>query len=148
MKVTYQPEGKEPQTWEVKPGRLRESQAELIEKRFGAELDQWHVSVIKGGARARRVLLWHLLAREHHTLRFEDTPDYYREELKVEYDYQELLEMRANVEKSSAVSGEEKETMLAQIDDEINGYDGPDKPDLVANPEQGKARSKTRARHA
>lgn len=118
MIVTYSPEGGESRQWHFDPDRVRQSEAEMVEKRYGRTYDQWRQAVIQGDSKARRVLLWHLLRREHHTLRYEDTPDFYTGELKVEFSRGELLTIRDRVMKAN-LSDEEREQILTALDIEI-----------------------------
>ncbi|MEU1602688.1 hypothetical protein [Micromonospora matsumotoense] len=119
MIVTYTPEGEESQSWEFKTGRVKASEAEVLQKRFGGTWDEFAVGVFKGDVRARRVMLWHLLRLTHHTLRFEDAPEFYMDELKVEHTKEELGVMRSNIEKMSALPAEDREEILAALDIEI-----------------------------
>ena len=79
MLVTYRPEDNADgvREWEFDPDRVRQSDAEMIEKRSGLpSWTKWVEAIQAGSASARRVLLWHLMRKEHHTLRLEDTPDF------------------------------------------------------------------------
>jgi hypothetical protein len=78
MFVTFdKDDGSVPEIWEFDPNKVRASQAEMVEKRYGQPWDVFLRDLIKGSMLARRVLLWHLTRLSHHTLRFEDTPDFY-----------------------------------------------------------------------
>lgn len=116
MRITYTPDGSEATVYDFDPDKVRASQAEVIEKRFGDTYEKWRVAVVQGSARARRVLLWHLIAREHHTLRYEDTPDFAHGELVVELTKAELTALRVKVEKTKH---DERDTILAALDAEI-----------------------------
>lgn len=124
MHVTYTPEGGTPTRWEFRPDRVRQSEAELVEKRYGngKTWEQFCAEVQAGSIRARRVLLWHLMrtdpAKPHPTLRFEDTPDFYVGEVKVEHDVDELLAIRERVAQSEIGEGE-REQALAMVDADI-----------------------------
>jgi len=121
MRVTYQPEGERPQTWEFNPDRVRASDAELIEKRYGDKWDVWRSDVISGGMRARRVLLWHLLRigpHGHPLLRYEDTPNFYTGELKVEYSSAELRQVIDRVGKMK-LDDAQREQIMAALDVEL-----------------------------
>lgn len=120
MFITYRPDGDPEQTqnWDFDPGRVRSVEAEMIEKRYGANWDQWRNDVRAGSAKARRVLLWHLLRRAHHTLRFEDTPDFYMDELLVEHSVVELLELRDRLQKVNLPESD-REQMMTTLDIEI-----------------------------
>jgi hypothetical protein len=117
--ITFKPENNDPQMWEFDPKRVRASQAEMVEKRYGQPWDTFLRDLIKGSMLARRVLLWHLTRLTHHTLRYEDTPDFYAEELLVEFSRAELETMRAEAEKSTALSDEDRPVALAALDAEI-----------------------------
>jgi hypothetical protein len=102
--ITYRPEDQPAeavQRWEFNPGRIRQSEAEIIEKRYGAKFDVWRNDVRVGSAKARRVLLWHLLRREHPGLKYEDTPDFYMDEVLVEHSVTELVELRDRMAKAT-----------------------------------------------
>lgn len=122
MHITYAPEdqpAEAAQRWEFDPGRVRSVEAEMIEKRYGQNFDTWRNDVRAGSARARRVLLWHLLRRKHHTLRFEDVPDFLMAELVVEHSVAELLELKARIDKANL--DEETRTQVATaLDVEIS----------------------------
>lgn len=136
MKVTYTT-GDEPRTWDFDPAEVPQSQAEIIEKRYGQLWDQFLSDVRQGSARARRVLLWHLLRQEHHTLRFEDTPDFKMGQVKVEHSVAELLLVRDRVAKAN-LDADEKDGILAALDVEITEQMG-QVPDSEPEPDPGKA---------
>lgn len=117
MYVTYSPESGDVQRW-VFDGKVRQSKAEMIEKRYGGTFEQWRSAVQAGDSKARRVLLWHLMSQDHPTLRYEDVPDFYVDELVVEFTADELRTIRENVAKAS-LAADEKETMLAMLDGQI-----------------------------
>lgn len=87
MKVTYTPEDGDAQAWDFSHGRVRASEAEMCERRLeGTKWDAFEAELLQGSARARRVLLWHLLRRAHPGMRWEDTPDFCMGDLVVEMD--------------------------------------------------------------
>lgn len=118
MYVTYKPEDGQDKRWEFDPGRVRASKAEMIERRFGENWDNWKIAVQQGNMKARRVLLWHLLTLEHPALRWEDTPDFLDEELDVDHSVAELQEIRDRVAKRVRTPGQHEE-VLAALDYEI-----------------------------
>lgn len=118
MFVTYRPADGDEQKWEFDPDKVRASQAELIEKRAGVSFDTWHNQVRSGGVKARRVLLWHLICRTHHTLRYEDTPDFALGELLVEHSAQELLVLRDRLQKAN-LPEEDRQQAETALDIEI-----------------------------
>lgn len=115
MFITYQPEDGDKQTWDFDPDRVRQGAAELIEKRFGTGFEEWKQGVLVGNSKARRVLLWHLIRQTHHTLRYEDTPDFMMRELLVEQSVAEVAEMRDRVLKAK-MSDELREQVLTGLD--------------------------------
>lgn len=120
MFVTYSPEGAEfPTSWEFDPNRVRQSAAEMIEKRYGGRWSDFIQAVQAGEAKARRVLLWHLMVRDGHpSLRYEDVPDFYMGELEVDYSVDDLGRLREQVA-DSAMPYNEREEMLVRLDLEI-----------------------------
>lgn len=122
MLVKYRPADKpaENQDWEFDPGRVRQSEAEMIEKRSGLTWDKWVEAIQAGSAAARRVLLWHLLRKDHPTIRLEDTPDFYMDELELEYSLVDLQKLRAQVDEA-AVDDSKKRELLDRLDLEIAG---------------------------
>lgn len=149
MHVTYSPESGDVQSWEFNPDTVRSSKAEMIEKRFGQSWDQWKAAVQQGSIKARRVLLWHLMTQQHPTMRMEDMPDFAAGELVVEYTAGELRALRANVEKSKALSAEDKVDVLAALDGEIEAAalrDGENAEDADPDETPGKAPSKRGAK--
>jgi hypothetical protein len=115
MYVHYRPEDGDSQTWEFIPGRVRVNEGELIEKRFGGTYDEFIAAVQSGSLRARRVLLWHLIRKTHHTLHFEATPDFYADELEVQHTREELEELQRMAEKAS-MPDEDKTRVMASLD--------------------------------
>lgn len=121
MEVTYKPEGSqetEHRTWEFDPNRVRAVRAEMIEKRYGNRYAEWVTNVQRGEARARRVLLWHLMNTEHPQLKLEDVPDFMMGEVEVDYALSDLQRLRREVAES-AMDDATKETTLERLDLEI-----------------------------
>lgn len=119
MLVTYSPEGAEPQSFKFRPREIRASEAEMIERRAGKSFEQWAQDVVNGSATARRVLLWHLLRRQHPALKWEDTPDFAWSEILVEREYKELVDLRAAIANAKILEDSEREAALDEIDEEI-----------------------------
>jgi hypothetical protein len=118
MLVTYKPDDQEPRSWTFNPGRVRLSEAAAVEKQYGSAWEQFAAEVQAGSAKARRVLLWFLMRRDHPTLRFEDTPDLYLDELVLEHSLDELRMVRDRVAKAG-LSESEESTALSILDDQI-----------------------------
>jgi hypothetical protein len=113
--VTYAPADGDRQRWEWDPDLVRASEAELCEKRYSGTWDQFKAAVMGGETKARRVLLWHLLRRDHHTLRIEDVPDFAVGELRVEWSVNEIRVMRDRISKAK-LDESEREQMLMALD--------------------------------
>jgi hypothetical protein len=119
MLVKYTPENEaEAREWDFDPNRIRQSDAEIIEKRYGQNWTKFVDAIQAGNAQARRVLLWHLMRKEHHTLRFEDTPDFFMGEVEIDYSLADLQKLRGQIV-AAPVPDEEKQQILDRIDLEI-----------------------------
>jgi hypothetical protein len=115
MKVEYTPGEGDVQEFSFVPDDVPQSQAEMVEKRYGKSWDDFLQDVRGGNAKARKVLLWHLLRQTHHTLRFEDTPDFKMGSVKVSFDVEELSVIRERVLKAN-LSEEDREAVLTALD--------------------------------
>lgn len=116
MIVTYRPADGDQQVWEFDPDQVRASQAEMIEKRYGAKWDQWRQDIELGASKARRVLLWHLMRtgpQGHPTLRFEDVPDFIMGELVVEHSVSEVQRIIGRLSKMKMDESEREQVMAA-----------------------------------
>lgn len=119
MIVTYAPEGGQSQRWQFAPSAVKARQAEDIERRYGNGWAAWVNAVRDGSAAARRVLLWHLLRRDHAALRYDDTPDFAMGELVVELDTAELQAIRDRATGNADLDAEVRDEIVAAIDAEI-----------------------------
>jgi hypothetical protein len=119
MKVTWKPDGEPEQVWQFDPDDLMESEAELIQKRYGGRYSDFAAGVRGGDSKARRILLWRHLCQTHPTMRLEDVPDYRRKQLVVEYDVDELLLIRDRILKSD-LAAEDKDEHLAAVEHELS----------------------------
>lgn len=123
MIVTYSPKGEPVQKFEFLPDRVKSKRAEDIERNAGTAstpmpFESWVLAVQQGSARARRVLMWHLLSLTHPRLRMADV-DFAMGEVEVEMTLAELLELRDRVAKSRRAKPEEREEVLELLDAEI-----------------------------
>lgn len=120
MFVTFKPENGDAQQWEFNPRRVRAAQCVMIEKRYGKPWSVFTTHLMQGSMEARQVLLWHLIRLDHPSLRWEDTPDFYADELEVEFSRSELEELRAAVATArGSLTEAERADALATIDGEI-----------------------------
>lgn len=126
MKVKYSPEGGGVREWEFAAAKVRASDAEMVENRWRGHgepqtFEGWRANLMQGSARAARILLWLLLKRETHTLRFEDV-DPLMGEIELDLDLAEMREIRESVSGKRAktpVEREEKLERLAVLDELI-----------------------------
>lgn len=119
MFVTYKPDGELEQKFEFTRKRLRSLDGIAIEKAYAGKTADFFREVQQGGMKARRVLLWHLLHKTHPTLRYDDTPDFYEEELVVEHSAEEIGELIDSVHKSRALDDETRSQILAELEREL-----------------------------
>lgn len=124
MFIDYTPEGQKTQRLPFQPGRVRLDESAGIEFRYSKlcgekrSYQQFIEDVKQGSAVARRVLLHHVLRKQHPTIRIEDVNPY-EDEIAILFHKAELEEIRAAVEKTTAMPANEKEQVLARLDDEI-----------------------------
>lgn len=122
MFVTYSPADGDEQRWEFLADQVLDTDAEAIEKAYIDSWDNWLVTLLRGGIRARRVLLWHLIKTEHPSLKFADLPSFRVGELIVEWDRGELSRVRAGIadaSKSRGLDEATREALLAHLDAEM-----------------------------
>lgn len=94
MFVTFDPEDGSPvREWTFDPDDVLRSEAQAIEKAFGGPWEQWIAALRVKDAKARGVMLFHLLSQEHPKLRFEDTPDFRMRQMNVQMSSAELREV-------------------------------------------------------
>lgn len=117
MFVQFKPKGEPVQSYDFDPADVFQSQAEMVEKRYGQNWDAFVDGVKDGEAKARKVLLWHLMRTVHHNLRFEDTPDFRMGELVVEFSSSEL---RTMIHKLGAV---DRNVLTAERSGELDGIE-------------------------
>lgn len=127
MFITFTPSDGDAQEWEFDISKVRSNECILIEKRYGESWARFCMDILQGpfgsSMLARRVLLWHLIRLTHHTLKFEDTPDFYAGELEL-VQSREDLEMVKSLA-SRALSGTDKDDALAIFDELMkNAPDG------------------------
>lgn len=125
MRVTYSPEAGEAQSWDYVPNKVRQSDAEMIEKRAGMEWDEFNKALLAGAARPRKVLLWHLMRRTHPVLRWEDVPDFFMSEVQIELSAEELGRVRQAAEKAD-MEPDAKSALLKAIDEQLAEVAGDD----------------------
>ncbi len=103
------------------PSNVRESRAEMIERRYGGEeptYSAWLRAIQRGDARARRVLLWHLLNLKNPTLSIRDV-DPFRDELEVQYTKDELAELIDKVRRLKRMDPAKRERAIEALEDDL-----------------------------
>lgn len=122
MFVTYAPEDPadgDRQEWTFEPGRVRAAEGQALLREFGEKSWDLFVQGVKvNNLHARRVLLWHLLRRAHPLMRFADTPDFYADEITIEFSSKELTELLEAVRISNEAPAL-KEQLVAAFESEI-----------------------------
>ena len=99
MRVIYTPTDGDRQEWTYRHGKVRASEAEMCERRLeGVKWDGFEAAILQGAARARRVLLWHLLRLAHPALKWDDTPDFFMSELVIEMDLEDSRSYRERMD--------------------------------------------------
>jgi len=124
MFLVYKPEGQaEPSRWKYDPRKIMSVEREWIERRTERNWSEFTKDVLQGNSLCRRALLFVFLKREHPTVKWDDV-DFAWDELELEYSKGELIQIRASV--SESATGEERESVLAKLDEEIGtAYDDP-----------------------
>ena len=126
MILIYRPDGQEEQRWEFQPGKLRSAECEAIEKRTGMPYgSEFKEKLLQGNTAARRALLWTMLRRTHHTLRYDDV-DFADEEVQIDFDRDEWQRLYDELKDNVGLTDEEREFRLAMVGAEIAKLDAED----------------------
>lgn len=119
MYLTYQPEGsEEPQEFTFIPDDTNTFDSEAIESATSWTWEEFLMNLRKGSTKARRVLLWVCLRRVHRGLQLRDV-SFQQKEVKLEYDVNEMVQLREGVLESPDQPGIDKALILAAMDAEI-----------------------------
>lgn len=118
MKIIYTPADGDEQRWDWDPKQVRAKDAELIETKADATWDEFQMQLLAGRMRARRVLLWFLLRKDHPALRLDDV-DFAAGEMKAEHTVAELQELRDGLVDAPNVPEDRREAALAILDKQI-----------------------------
>jgi hypothetical protein len=118
MLLHYRPADGDPETFVFDQAKIGNGEAELIEKRTDWTWTEFMQKLQQGSTLARRALLWTFLRRVHATLRFEDVR-FSQGEVELQFQRDELEDIRAQVAKAPNVAGVDKDALLAQLDVEI-----------------------------
>ncbi len=120
MFVTYDPEldGEPVREWHFDPEDMMSKEAIDIEKEYGAAIDQWMNGLRTNEAKARRLLLWHLLRETNPRLQIRDTPNFRLRQFKVQMDVAERRKRLERVGKMK-MDADQQEMLTAAIEIDI-----------------------------
>jgi hypothetical protein len=90
--LTHAPADGDKREWQFRPDDMLNHESEAIERRTEWTWQEFLMNLQKGSTLARRALLWTMLRREHHVLRFEDV-SFAQGEVSVDYERGELAEL-------------------------------------------------------
>ena len=114
MKVTYTPEGATPRVWDFRPGRLLNAEAEAIEDKTGWTYQEFGVAFMSGSMKAYHALLWVMLRRTTHNLKWDEVVFAY-DEIEVEFDAEEKQRMVEEMERNLDDLDDQQMLFLAQL---------------------------------
>lgn len=119
MRVIYTPESSadgDPHDWLFDAKRVRSSEVERIEDLFGQTWPAFVGAVQAQSAKALRLLLWHLMRRDHPSVnkKLSEIPDFMMGEIELEASSSEIRDAMKKIEGSSQFTAEERVQALAQ----------------------------------
>lgn len=115
MILTYKPDGEERQVWSVKFGKLRSSEADLIEKFAGVRFVDFQKEATAGPGRSLRALTFVMLKRAHPAMRWEDF-DPLLDEIELDFDKDEMEQVRAEISKDPTLTAEQVAMLDAAVE--------------------------------
>jgi hypothetical protein len=138
MYLTYKPEGsEEAQEFVFIPEDTNTFDSEAIESATGWTWEEFLMNLRKGSTKARRVLLWICTRRVHRGLQLRDV-QFKQSEVKLEYDVNEMKQLREGVLESPDQPGIDKDLILAAMDAEIGkARPGPEGEGKAPEPHDG-----------
>lgn len=101
MRITYTPEGAEPQVFEFKPKKLMSPEAEAIERHTGMTYKQFADAIGETSMLATHALLWVFLKRKDPTLKY-DQVQFCLEEIEFDLDDDETTEAVVELQRRQA----------------------------------------------
>lgn len=104
MKFVYKPEGIEPRSWDFKPEKLLNPEAEAIERHTGWTFGEWVGKLGDTSMLALHGLLYVLLKRSSPTLKWDEV-QFSLDEIGLEADDDEAPALRAHLEEKAATEG-------------------------------------------
>lgn len=116
MIITYTPADGEERRWDLKTVRILMPEAAAVEKVVGERWPQVKAAAMQGGAQALWAIAWVLMKRETPALRMTQwTPA--EDELGVDFDAEERGLLREEAERNPNLTDEQREQVLAELDD-------------------------------
>jgi hypothetical protein len=112
--LNYSPAEGDKQVFPFKPEKLMSVEAEILERITDWTFAEFQMKLISGSARARRCMLWILQKRQHPTLRLDDVQPLVGE-VELEFEREELLNMRDAAEASRQGSEQDRENVIALV---------------------------------
>lgn len=132
MIVKFTPENGQASEWKFNPKRVKVSQAERIETLSGGTYDAWLNGVRIGNVKHRRVLLWVCYTIDHPMFRWDDTPDFYVDELVVEMERSEMQDMLDQIGSLKGVSNEKRAEVTELLERQLADMPEDDAPKAVS----------------
>jgi hypothetical protein len=114
--VSFTPVEGDTRTYEFKAKKLLSVEAENIERLVGKPYSEAVQAIIAGSALARRALVYTLEKRTHPTLSWASF-DFPYDAVDVEFDAEEMADIRAAIEAAPNIDEQERAAMLAQFDE-------------------------------
>ena len=115
MIITYQPEGAQPTTWDFKPQKLLNAEAEAIERHTGWTFDEFQDRLMKGSVLAMRALLFVMLKRGDPTLKW-DAVQFALGDVKLDMDDAEAQQVLAELQTRQRDGEDMTDEQLAVMD--------------------------------
>lgn len=114
MKFTYTPDGGDPRSWDFRPGKMLNVEAEECERLFGDTFQVFGQAFMSGSMKAYHVLLYVFLHRNSPGLKYEQV-QFTNDEISVDFDPDEHLRIVEELERNYDSLSEEQRLALATL---------------------------------
>ncbi len=114
MIIKFTPVEGDTREYQFKPKKLMSPEAEAIERIVGKPYAEAVQAVMQGSALARRALIYTLEKRAHPSLKWTDFTFPF-DAVEVEFDAEELAEIRAGIESAPGLTAEERAEALEEL---------------------------------
>lgn len=104
MIVTFSPPGSDPRTWLFDPDTFPEPDAERVEELTGLLWQEAQEAIVKGGAKARRALVFCFERRDHPSLSWASFGDFPAGAISVEYTKDEMAKLAEQVKTAPGIT--------------------------------------------